>query len=303
VLGRIYGLPSRQLPLFALVLSQGGEFAFVLFGVAQSFSVFPVGITDTLIVTVALSMLTTPLLMVVNDRFIAPRLDRTPQPPMDEMEDQGHSVIIAGFGRFGQIAGRLLHANGIDATVLEHDPDHIETLRRFRFKVFYGDACRLDLLRAAGADRAKVLVIAIDEREGSLRLSELVRENFPHLQIVSRAWDLAHVFELLEEGADVVERETFEAALRLGEEALKRLGFTAWRAKQAAHRFRAHDEETLRELYRHYHDEFDVRIRISTDARERLREIMQSDEEHLTTQADSDWRLASKMPSDSKETQ
>ena len=302
-LGRIYGLPSRQLPLFALVLSQGGEFAFVLFGVAQSFSVFPVGITDTLIVTVALSMLTTPLLMVVNDRFIAPRLDRTPPPPMDEMEDQGHPVIIAGFGRFGQIAGRLLHANGIDATVLEHDPDHIEILRRFRFKVFYGDACRLDLLRAAGADRAKVLVIAIDEREASLRLSELVRENFPHLQIVSRAWDLAHVFELLEQGADVVERETFEAALRLGEEAMKRLGFTAWRAKQAAHRFRAHDEETLRELYRHYHDEFDVRIRISTDARERLREIMQSDEEHLTTQADSDWRLASKMPSDSKETQ
>ena len=302
-LGRIYGLPSRQLPLFALVLSQGGEFAFVLFGVAQSFSVFPVGITDTLIVTVALSMLTTPLLMVVNDRFIAPRLDRTPPPPMDEMEDQGHPVIIAGFGRFGQIAGRLLHANGIDATVLEHDPDHIEILRRFRFKVFYGDACRLDLLRAAGADRAKVLVIAIDEREASLRLSELVRENFPHLQIVSRAWDLAHVFELLEQGADVVERETFEAALRLGEEAMKRLGFTAWRAKQAAHRFRAHDEETLRELYRHYHDEFDVRIRISTDARERLREIMQSDEERLTTQADSDWRLASKMPSDSKETQ
>jgi glutathione-regulated potassium-efflux system ancillary protein KefC len=297
-LGRIYGLPSRQLPLFALVLSQGGEFAFVLFGVAQSFSVFPVGITDTLIVTVALSMLTTPLLMVVNDRFIAPRLDRTPPPPMDEMEDQGHPVFIAGFGRFG-----LLHANGIDATVLEHDPDHIEILRRFRFKVFYGDACRLDLLRAAGADRAKVLVIAIDEREASLRLSELVRENFPHLQIVSRAWDLAHVFELLEQGADVVERETFEAALRLGEEALKRLGFTAWRAKQAAHRFRAHDEETLRELYRHYHDEFDVRIRISTDARERLREIMQSDEEHLTTQADSDWRQASKAPGDSKETQ
>ncbi len=200
MLGRVYGLPARQLPLFALVLSQGGEFAFVLFGVAQSFGVFPATITDTLIVTVALSMLTTPLLMVFNDKFIAPRLDRTPAPPMDEMEDQGHPVIIAGFGRFGQIVGRLLHANGIDATVLEHDPDHIETLRRFRFKVFYGDACRLDLLRAAGADSAKLLVIAIDEREGTLRLAELVRENFPHLQIISRAWDVAHVFELLEHG-------------------------------------------------------------------------------------------------------
>jgi len=278
--------------LFALLLSQGGEFAFVLFGVAQTTGVFPAAITDILIVTVALSMLTTPLLMVLHDKFLAPRLARAPAPPMDEMQDEGHAVIIAGFGRFGQIIGRLLHANGIDATVLEHDPNHIETLRRFRFKVFYGDACRLDLLRAAGAERAKLLVIAIDERERVLRLAELVHENFPHLQIISRAWDVTHVFELLEQGVDVYERETFEGALRLGEEALKQLGFTAWRAKQAAHRFRAHDEETLHEIYNHYHEEFDVRVRISADARERLREIMHSDEEHISTQADQEWRQA-----------
>ena len=301
-LGRVYGLPASQLPMFALVLSQGGEFAFVLFGVAQTFAVFHASITDTLIVTVALSMLTTPLLMVLNDRFIAPRLDKRPAPPMDEMEDQGHPVIIAGFGRFGQIVGRLLHANGIDATVLEHDPDHIETLRRFRFKVFYGDACRLDLLRAAGAENARVLVIAIDDREGTLRLAELVRENFPHLQIISRAWDLTHVFELLEQGVCAFERETFEGALRLGEATLKHLGFTAWRAKQAAHRFRAHDEETLREVYQHYHEDLDVRIRISADARERLREIMQSDEDHLSNQADSEWQQVSHTVSDKADT-
>ena len=265
LLGRLYGLPARQLPLFALVLSQGGEFAFVLFGVAQTSGVLPTAINDTLIVTVALSMLTTPLLMVIHDKLIEPRLDHAPPPPMDEMEDEGHPVIIAGFGRFGQIVGRLLHANGIDATVLEHDPNHIETLRRFRFKVFYGDACRLDLLRAAGAERAKVLVVAIDEREGAIRLIELVRENFPHLQIISRAWDVAHAFELLEAGVHVYERETFEGALKLGEEALKRLGFTTWRAKQAAHRFRAHDEETLRELYQHFHEDFDVRVNISAE--------------------------------------
>ena len=298
-LGRLYGLPARQLPLFALVLSQGGEFAFVLFGVAQTTGVFPTTITDILIVTVALSMLTTPLLMVLHDKFLAPRLARAPAPPMDEMQDEGHAVIIAGFGRFGQIIGRLLHANGIDATVLEHDPNHIETLRRFRFKVFYGDACRLDLLRAAGAERAKLLVIAIDEREGALRLIDLVHENFPHLQIISRAWDVTHVFELLEHGVDVYERETFEGAIRMGEEALKKLGFTAWRAKQAAHRFRAHDEETLHEIYNHYHEEFDVRVRISADARERLREIMHSDEEHISTQADQEWRQAATDKPDS----
>jgi glutathione-regulated potassium-efflux system ancillary protein KefC len=290
VLGRLYGLPGRQLPLFALVLSQGGEFAFVLFSVAQATGVFPADITDTLIVTVALSMLSTPVLMVVHDRFIEPLLDHAPAPPMDEMEDEGNKVIIAGFGRFGQIVGRLLHANGIDATVLEHDPNHIETLRRFRFKVFYGDACRLDLLRAAGAENASLLVIAIDEPEGALRLVELVRDNFPHLKIVSRAWDVAHVFELLEHEVDVYERETFEGALRLGEAALKQLGFTAWRARQAAHLFRAHDEETVRELYHHYHEDYDVRVRISADARERLREMMQSDEEHIITNADRAWR-------------
>ena len=289
LLGRLYGLPARQLPLFALVLSQGGEFAFVLFGVAQTSGVLPTAINDTLIVTVALSMLTTPLLMVIHDKLIEPRLDHAPPLPMDEMEDEGHPVIIAGFGRFGQIVGRLLHANGIDATVLEHDPNHIETLRRFRFKVFYGDASRLDLLRAAGAERAKVLVVAIDEREGAIRLIELVRENFPHLQIISRAWDVAHAFELLEAGVHVYERETFEGALKLGEEALKRLGFTTWRAKQAAHRFRAHDEETLRELYQHFHEDFDVRVNISADARERIRETMQADEDLLSTQADQDW--------------
>ena len=292
-LGRLYGLPDRQLPLFALVLSQGGEFAFVLFSVAQASGIFPGTVNDTLIVTVALSMLVTPILMVVHDRFIEPLLDHAPAPPMDEMEDQGHAVIIAGFGRFGQIVGRLLHANGIDATVLEHDPNHIETLRRFRFKVFYGDACRLDLLRAAGAERASLLVVAIDEAEGALRLTELVRENFPHLKIISRAWDVAHVFELLEKGVDVYERETFEGALRLGEEALKQLGYTAWRAKQAAHRFRAHDEETLRELYHNYHEDMDVRAHIAADARERLREMMQSDEEYISSPSDQDWRQAS----------
>lgn len=288
-LGRLYGLPSRQLPLFALVLSQGGEFAFVLFSVAQSTGVFPAAVTDTLIVTVALSMLTTPLLMVVNDRFLERFLDHAPAPKMDDIEDAGHAVIIAGFGRFGQIVGRLLHANGIDATVLEHDPNHIETLRRFRFKVFYGDACRLELLRAAGAERARLLVVAIDEADAALRLVDLVHQNFPQIKVIARAWDVAHVFELLEHDVDVYERESFEGALRLGEEALKLLGFSAWRAKQAAHLFRAHDEETLREIYRHYHEDFEVRARISADARERLREMMQSDEEHLSIAADEAW--------------
>ena len=293
LLGRFYGLPSRQLPLFSLVLSQGGEFAFVIFGAAQTTGVLSGSIADILIVTVALSMVTTPLLMVLHDRFIEPRLNASPEIEMDEMEDEGHPVIIAGFGRFGQIVGRLLHANGIDATVLEHDPNHIETLRRFKFKVFYGDASRLDLLHAAGAERAKILVIAIDDKEASLRMVESVLESYPNLRIISRAWDLGHVLELLEKGVHVYERESFEGALKLGESVLKEMGFTAWQARQAAHHFRAHDEETVEELYKHYHEEFDVRVRIAANAREQIRETMQSDEDHITLSTDDDWGRSS----------
>ena len=290
VLGRVYGLPARQLPLFALVLSQGGEFAFVLFSVAQGSSVLPENVTDLLIVTVALSMVTTPVLMLLNDKLVDRWLERGPSLPMDEMHDQGHPVIIAGFGRFGQIIGRLLHANGFDATVLEHDPNHIETLRRFHFKVFYGDALRLDLLRAAGAERARVLVVAIDDRDGATQLVELARENFPQLQIIARAWDVPHAMELMSKGVYILERETFEGALRLGEAALKLLGFTGWRAKQAAHRFRAHNLETLKALRIHYDEDIEVRARISADAREQLRALMRDDEEHIDAPADSEWR-------------
>lgn len=290
LLGRLYGLPARQLPLFALVLSQGGEFAFVLFSVALGVKVLPAAVADLLVVTVALSMVTTPFLMVINDKLIAPLFDRGPAPPMDEMHDQGHPVIIAGFGRFGQIIGRLLHANGIDATVLEHDPNHIETLRRFRYKVFYGDARRLDLLQAAGAERARMLVVAIDDRESATQLVELARENFPGIKILARAWDVPHALDLMNKGAHVLERETFEGALRLGEAALMGLGFNAWRAKQAAHRFRAHNMETLSELHSHYHEDIEVRARISADARDRLRELMRDDETQVSAASDADWR-------------
>lgn len=290
LLGRVYGLPSSQLPLFALVLSQGGEFAFVLFGVAQTSGVLPELVTDTLIVTVALSMMTTPILMLLHDKFLVHRFERDSSAEAEEIEDHGHQVIIAGFGRFGQIVGRLLHANGIGATVLEHDPNHIETLRKFQFKVFYGDAGRLDLLRTAGAERAKVLVIAIDDRDAVLRLAELAKHEFPDLKIVTRAWDLTHVFELLETGVELVERETFEAALKLGETTLQQLGFSAWRAKQAAHHFRAHDEKTLQEIYRNYHQDMDVRIGIASSARQSLRDLMQSDEQFIDTHVDKDWK-------------
>jgi glutathione-regulated potassium-efflux system ancillary protein KefC len=289
-LARMFKLPISQHTLFAVLLSQGGEFAFVLFGVATTAGVFKVEVSELLIVVVALSMMTTPLLMILNQTFFESRFEQTEARPMDVIEDRSNPVIIAGFGRFGQIVARLLHANGVGTTILDHDPEHIEMIRKFGFKVFYGDASRLDLLHAAGAEHASLLVLAINDREQTLEIVDIVRNHFPTLLILTRAWDVLHAFELLEKGVLDIERETFEGALRLGEQALKRVGFGAWQAKQATNTFRAHDQELLKELYKHFRDDLEVRVTISASARARLQEQMEADEAFFREHRDADWR-------------
>jgi glutathione-regulated potassium-efflux system ancillary protein KefC len=289
-LARMFKLPLNQHALFAFLLSQGGEFAFVLFGVATTAGVFKVEVSELLIVVVALSMMTTPLLMILNQIFFESRFKQKEERPMDVIESQSNPVIIAGFGRFGQIVARLLHANGVDTTILDHDPEHIEMIRKFGFKVFYGDASRLDLLHAAGAEHARLLVLAVDDREQALEIVDIVHDHFPNLSILTRAWDVLHAFELLEKGVLDIERETFEGALRLGEQALKRVGFGAWQAKLAAHKFRAHDQELFTELYKHFRDDLEVRVTISASARARLQEQMEADEAFFGDHRDADWR-------------
>ncbi len=289
-LARWHGLPRSQHLLLALLLSQGGEFAFVLFAAATGAGVVSGAAGGLLVGAVAVSMLTTPLLLALHQQFVEPRHAVRRETPADAIDEAPNPVIIAGFGRFGQVIGRLLHANGIGTTILDHDPQHIEMVRRFHFKVFYGDAGRLDLLRAAGAEHASVLVLAVDHRNEALRIVEIVRQHFPNLVLLSRAWDVVHLFELREKGVLDAERETFEGALKLGEEALRRLGLTNWQARQAANEFRAHDAKLLEEIYRHFREDLDVRAGISASARERLREQMQGDEAFFGAHQDADWR-------------
>ena len=291
-LATLYPLPKPQRGFSALVLSQGGEFAFVLFAAATAAGALAPEVSGLLVGVVALSMMTTPILLGLHDRFIEPRLrlaDAGPDRPMDTIEGAEHPVIVAGFGRFGQIVARLLNANGIETTVLDHDPEHIDSIRRFGFKVFYGDAARLDLLRAAGADHARLLVLAIDDRVQALKIVDLVQEHFPNLNILARAWDMRHLLELRDKGVPQVERETFEGALRLGEQALHRLGRTAWQAKQAANRFRVHDHALLDDLLAHFQADIEVRAAISASARERLREEMEADAAAFAEPRDQDW--------------
>lgn len=285
-----YPLPKAQRGFFALVLSQGGEFAFVLFGAALGLRCVSAEVSGLLIGVVALSMMTTPLLLGLYERLIEPRLHGVSESrPMDTIDATDQPVIVAGFGRVGQIVARLLNANGIETTILDHDPEHIETIRRFGFKVFYGEAGRLDLLRAAGAERARLLVLAIDDRAQALKIVDLVQEHFPNLTILARAWDVFHLLQLQDRGVIQVERESFEGALRLGERALSRVGFGAWAAKQAANRFRAHDQALLADLLAHFQEDIEVRAAISASARQRLREQMEADAAVYAEPRDQDW--------------
>jgi glutathione-regulated potassium-efflux system ancillary protein KefC len=225
---------------------------------------------------VALSMVTTPLLLVLYDKVIAPYFLASQKRPDDEIEDNENPVIIAGFGRFGQIIGRLLHANKIGLTVLDHDPDQIDLLRKFGFKVFYGDATRMDLMRAAGITKARLLVVALDDIEGSLKLVAAVRRVVPDLPIIARARNVSHYFDLMDLGVTVIERETFESALQLGQQALRKMGFGAYRARQAAMKFRNHNLQTLHDMYPHQKNQKEL-VSIAKKAREELEEMFAHD--------------------------
>jgi glutathione-regulated potassium-efflux system ancillary protein KefC len=267
----------RERWLFAFLLSQGGEFAFVVFGAARVARLFDGPQEALLTITVALSMATTPLLLLAYDRATARRSSASR--PSDAVSPEG-PVIIAGFGRFGQIVGRLLLANGIRAVVLDHDADQVDSLRKFGYRVFYGDATRLDLLEAAGARKARLLVNAIDDVDASLALVDRVRANFPGLEIVSRARNVSHYFELRLRGVTIAERETFESALRAGRFALERLGVDRFRAKELADAFRRHNIASVDATLPFYQDEA-RRMSLAKAGREELERQFARDRERF----------------------
>lgn len=283
-----FSIPKVQRSLFTFLLAQGGEFAFVVFATATSAKVFSAETSALLVVVVALSMVATPLLLVIYDKWIEPHLRSLSKPPDDEITSQDNPVIIAGFGRFGQIIGRLLYANRITSTVLDHDPDQIELLRKFGFKIFYGDATRADLLLSAGADKAKVLVIAIDDVEDSLALVDIAKEHFPNLSIIARARNVGHCYQLMDRGVTIFERETFEASLQLGRQVLEHLGFGVYQARQTAMRFRSHNIKTIHAVYPHYKDQQQV-VSIAKQARDELEEMFNRDKEAREAAHKSGW--------------
>jgi len=283
---RTMPIPPAERPPFLILLAQGGEFGFVVFQTAAQAGVIDAPTSSLLVAAVAISMLLTPLVLVVTDRWWARHLARHAQPVgIDEISEQQEApVIVAGFGRYGQIVGRLLYANGIAPTVLEHNAEVLEGVRKFGWKVFYGDATRLDLLRTAGADKARVLVLAIDDVAQSVEVAKLVLEHFPQMTIVARARNVTHYYELRKLGVTLVERETFDSALMTGRSALALLGFQPHQARTLALRFRKHNIDQLEEMRPHFGDEAKL-ISLAKQGRRQLEELFAKERELASKRA------------------
>ena len=247
VLARAFGLKSRDRWLFTLSLAQAGEFGFVLVAFSLQQNVIPQDISEKLLLIIALTMLITPLLFILYDQISRRMRDAAPVHAPDAIDEEG-PVIIAGIGRFGQIVNRLVQASGFKTIVLDHDMQTIQLMRRFGIKGFLGDPTRPELLKAAGLMKARVLVVAMDDRDKATMLVAYARRQRPDLHIVARAYDRNHVFQLYRAGANDIVREMFDSSLRAGRYVLENIGLTEYEAAEAEQTFYTHDRESVRRL-------------------------------------------------------
>ncbi len=271
-IGRVFRMGIDQNSTFAFALCQMGEFGFVLLAFASRYGIFPESLSGLLLVITALSMALTPLFFLINEKLVLPRITaKLAKEIAPDVIEEKNPVIIAGFGRFGSVVGRLLKAKDVGATVLDSDADRVELLRKLGLKVYYGDASRLELLHAAGAKEAKLLIITLDDPEQTIKLVGEAQKHFPHLTLFVRATDRADAYELLRLGVQHVYRETLDTSLRMGADAMRMLGFRAYNARHVAQKFYEHDEKALRELAETWADR---NLYISA-ARERIAELEQ----------------------------
>ena len=278
VLSILFKMEKKQKLLFTLALAQGGEFAFVLLSLTSTLHILTPEQSKITTLVVAISMLMAPILLIFYEKV----LDKEPENAreFDKPEDieATKSVIIAGYGRFGQIVGRLLGSQGYHLSILDHSPTQIDLLKKFGNKVFYGDAARKDLLEASGAQEAQLLVIAIDDADKIIEIAKLAQKHYPNLQIVSRAIDRHHAYELMRIGVKTIKRETFESALGLGVSALELLGNSKASAKRAGQLFSEHDRESMHVLSEVWGDDHSYGVAVK-QRMELLKQVLVSDEE------------------------
>ncbi len=290
VTGKVFKIAIDQNLLFAFALSQVGEFAFVLLSFSNQLTIISREWMDIMMAVTAISMTITPLLLLINERIIDPRFGVTIESgnkAPDEIEEK-NSVIIAGFGHFGSTIGRFLRANGIEATILDHDSDRVSLLRKMGFKVYYGDATRLDLLKSAGAENAKILIAAIDSPETNQELIQIVKNHFPHIQIMARAKSRTDAYDLIDMGLKDIYRESLHTSVKLAVDVLVRMGHRSYSATRQGQQFLKYDEETLVEMAGHRHDmkQYVVKARETFKLQE---ELLSKDIGHDTGEGDHSW--------------
>ena len=276
VLAKVHKLNTLSSFALSAVMLQSGEFAFVVFTVALSAGVLDQAIVDLLIVVVSLSMAFTPLVFLFNEHVLKPKLSQNHQPDYDEITDEHNPVIMVGFGRFGQIISRILTIKKISFTALEANFDQVDFVRKFGSKIYYGDATKLDLLRAAGAADAKLLVLTLKDIEDSILITNMAKKHFPHLKIYACSRNRQHTHKLMSVGVDYIIRETFLSSLHLAEQILQGMGFSKEEAEETVGKFQTHDENLLEQQFAFHRDEEKL-IQSAKQSAEDLRRLFEQD--------------------------
>ena len=290
ILGRVFRLKKGYEFLFAFLLAQSSEFSFVLISFSKQNKMFDDKTAAMLLLVVTLSMAVSPLLLIFNDKAVSPILARWQNKlEYDEVEEQENPVILAGFGRFGLVVGRILLANNIKVTILDNNPSNVEVLRKYGFKLYFGDVTRPQLLENAGIKNARMLILSMAEHDEALKIAAYVREKYPQVKILARAKDIFHVFEFFKLDVRTVQREMFESASELGAKALNELGYTKYDAYRATRTFKHHEDKVTDELYRHWLEDHNEFIRESRRFAEQVSETLQTEKDFSIHDSDCAW--------------
>jgi len=293
-LGKFFRLGKGQGLLFAFSLAQASEFGFVLISFSSQNNLFSPETTGLLLIIVTLSMVVSPLLLIFHDRLVKPFVDkRENKAGFDQLEDTGNDIIVAGFGRFGLTIGRILLANNFNVTLIDSNPANIELLRKYGFKLYYGDITRPQILESAGIENAKVLILSMAEYDQAVKVAEYVRKNYPNIQILARAKDIFHAFEFLKLDVKAIQQETFNSAVELGAQALVALGFTKYQAYRAARTFKHHEEEVINELFKHWRKDENRFIRETRRLSEEIKETLDAEKNYSIHDSDCAWDVDS----------
>ena len=295
VLGRFFRLKKGYEFLFAFLLAQSSEFAFVLISFSKQNQLFDNHTAGLLLLVVTLSMVISPLLLIFNDKAISPILARWQNKlEYDEIDEQENPVIIAGFGRFGLVIGRILLANNFKVTIIDSNPSNVEVLRKYGFKLFFGDITRPQVLEKAGIKNARMLIISMAEHEDALKVAKFVRKKYPEIEILARARDIFHVFEYFNLNVKNVQREMLNSSIELGAKALTNLGFTRYEAYRAARTFKHHEDEVVQELYKHWQEDEVHYIQETRRFSEQLSETLQAEKDYSIHDGDDSWDVNSR---------